>query len=235
MRDSIRAVAFDGYGTLIEFTVPHFLAAMEELIRAHGTDADPQALWDRFVEAAKAVRGENYHEPVYRRYEEAWALQFERAARDLGFQGDGRLAAAHLKRELSEADAFAEVPAVLAALRGRYRLAVLSNADNDFLLACLARNGLEFEAVVTSEMAGAIKPDPAIFHRLSEVLGLPGEQILYVGDWPMPDIVGARRAGVPVAWLNRHGDTLPPDMPAPDLEVASLTELLPILVGPRSS
>jgi 2-haloalkanoic acid dehalogenase type II len=231
MRDSIRAVAFDGYGTLIEFTVPHFLAAMEELVHAHGADADPQALWERFVEAAKAVRGESYHEPVYRRYEEAWALQFERAARDLGFQGDGRLAAARLKHKLSEADAFAEVPAVLAALRDRYRLAVLSNADDDFLLACLARNGLEFEAVVTSEMAGAIKPDPRIFHHLAEVLGLPPEQILYVGDWPMPDIVGARRAGVPVAWLNRHGHTLPPDMPAPDLEVASLTELLPILVG----
>jgi 2-haloacid dehalogenase len=231
MRDSIHAVAFDGYGTLIEFTVPHFLAVMEELVRAHGVDTDPQALWDRFVEAAKAVRGENYHEPVYRRYKDAWALQFERAARDLGFQGDGRLAAARLKRRLSEADVFAEVPSVLAALRDRYRLAVLSNADNDFLFSCLARNGLEFETVVTSEMAGAIKPDPAIFDYLAEKLSLPREQILYVGDWPMPDIVGARRAGVPVAWLNRHGHTLPPDMPAPDLEVASLTELLPILVG----
>lgn len=231
MRDSIRAIAFDGYGTLIDFTVPHFLTTMEELVRAHGADAEPQALWERFVEAAKAVRGENYHEPVYRRYEEAWALQFERAARELGFQGDGRLAAAHLKRKLSEAEAFAEVPAVLEALRGRYRLAVLSNADNDFLLGCLARNGLEFEAVVTSEMAGAIKPDPRIFHYLAELLGLPREQILYVGDWPMPDIVGARRAGVPVAWLNRQGHALPPDMPTPDLEVASLTDLAAILVG----
>jgi 2-haloacid dehalogenase len=231
MRDSIRAVAFDGYGTLIEFTVPHFLTVMEELVQAHGVDADPQALWERFVEAAKAVRGENYHDPVYRRYAEAWALQFERAASDLGFRGDGRLAAAHLKRELSEADIFAEVPAVLAALRDRYRLAVLSNADDDFLFACLARNGLEFETVVTSEMAGAIKPDPAIFHYLAGLLDLPPEQILYVGDWPMPDILGARRAGVPVAWVNRQGHALPPDMPAPDLEVASLTDLLPILVG----
>jgi 2-haloalkanoic acid dehalogenase type II len=231
MHDSIRAVAFDGYGTLLNFTVPHFIATMEELVRAHEADADPKALWERFVEAAKAVRGENYTEPLYRRYEEAWGLQFQRAARDLGFQGDGRLAANHLKRKLSEAEAFAEVPAVLEALRGRYRLAVLSNADNDFLYACLARNGLEFEAVVTSEMAGAIKPDPRIFYYLAEVLGLAPEQILYVGDWPMPDIVGARRAGVPVAWLNRDGHALPPDMPAPDLEIASLTELLPILMG----
>jgi len=231
MHDSIRAVAFDGYGTLLNFTVPHFIATMEELVRAHEADADPKALWERFVEAAKAVRGENYTEPLYRRYEEAWGLQFQRAARELGFQGDGRLAANHLKRKLSEAEAFAEVPAVLEALRGRYRLAVLSNADNDFLYACLARNGLEFEAVVTSEMAGAIKPDPRIFYYLAEVLGLAPEQILYVGDWPMPDIVGARRAGVPVAWLNRDGHALPPDMPAPDLEIASLTELLPILMG----
>jgi 2-haloacid dehalogenase len=227
--DDIRAVAFDCYGTLIEFTAPDFIHTMAEIARAQGVEADAEALWDRFVEAARVVRGENTHRPAYRRYDEAWALQFERAARELGFQGDGQLAAAHLKERLSSAEAYREVPAVLDTLRPRYRLVVLSNADDDFLHACLSHNGLEFEMVVSSEEAQALKPDPAIFQHLAEVLSLERGQILYVGDNPMPDVVGARRAGVPVAWLNREGHPLPEDSPKPDVEITSLTELPAIL------
>jgi len=229
--DSIRAVAFDCYGTIVRFTTADFIRTMAEIARAQGLEVDPQVLWDRFVKAAFVFRGENVARPAYRRYEEAWAFQFERAAHDLGFEGDGGLAAARLKEKLSQAEAYAEAAEVLEVLRGRYRLAVLSNADDDFLHACLARNGLEFDIVVSSEVAQALKPDPAIFAYLAGVLGLECHQILYVGDNPMPDIGGARRAGVPVAWLNRSGHRLPGDVPAPDVEVASLTELLTILVA----
>jgi FMN phosphatase YigB (HAD superfamily) len=43
--------------------------------------------------------------------------------------------------------------------------------------------------------------------------------------------VGARRAGVPVAWLNRSGYPLPEGMPEPDLQVSSLHDLLVALPG----
>jgi len=231
MLDSIRAVAFDCYGTIVRFTTPDFIRTMAEIARAQGLEVDPEVLWDRFVEAAFVFRGENVARPAYRRYDEAWAFQFERATRDLGFEGDGLLAALRLKEKLSQAEAYADAAEVLEALRARYRLAILSNADADFLHACLARNGLEFEVVVSSEVAQALKPDPAIFGYLAGVLGLEHHQILYVGDSPMPDIVGARRAGVPVAWLNRPGHPLPAGMPEPDVEVASLRDLLAVLSG----
>lgn len=231
MLDSIRAVAFDCYGTVVRFTTPDFVRTTAEIARAQGLEAEPEVLWDRFVEAALVFRGENVARPAYRRYEEAWAFQFERAARELGFEGDGALAALHLKEKLSQAEAYGEAAEVLEALRPRYRLAILSNADSDFLLACLARNGLEFDVVVSSEVAQALKPDPAIFAYLAGVLDLERSQILYVGDSPMPDIVGARQAGVPVAWLNRSGYPLPEDMPEPDLQVGSLRDLLAALPG----
>jgi 2-haloacid dehalogenase len=231
MLDSIRAVAFDCYGTVVRFTTPDFVRTMAEIARAQGLGADPEVLWDRFVEAAFVFRGENVARPAYRRYEEAWAFQFERAARELGFEGDGALAALRLKEDLSRAEAYREAAEVLEALRPRYRLAILSNADSDFLHACLARNGLEFDVVVSSEVAQALKPDPAIFAYLAEVLDLERYQILYVGDSPMPDIVGARQAGVPVAWLNRSGHPLPEDLPEPDLQLGSLRDLLAALPG----
>jgi 2-haloalkanoic acid dehalogenase type II len=231
MIDSIRAVAFDCYGTIVRFTTPDFIRTMTEIARAQGLEVDPEVLWDRFVEAAFVFRGENVAKPTYRRYDEAWAFQFERATQDLGFRSDGALAALHLKEKLSQAEAYAEVPEVLEALGARYRLAVLSNADDGFLHACLARNDLQFDIVVSSEVAQALKPDPAIFAHLAGVLRLERHQILYVGDNPMPDIVGARRAGVPVAWLNRSGHPLPEGTPEPDLQIGSLRDLLAVLLS----
>lgn len=233
MLDSIRAVAFDCYGTIIRFTTPDFIRAMAEVARAQGLEVNPEVLWDRFVKAAFVFRGENVPKPIYRRYDEAWAFQFERAMQDLGLEGNGALATLSLKEKLSQAEAYGEVPEVLEALRNRYRLAVLSNADDDFLHACLARNGLEFDVVVSSEVAQALKPDPAIFAYLAGLLSLERRQILYVGDNPMPDIVGARRAGVPVAWLNRSGHPLPEGIPEPDLRVSSLRDLLAALRDPQ--
>jgi FMN phosphatase YigB (HAD superfamily) len=119
---------------------------------------------------------------------------------------------------------------VLEALGNRYRLAVLSNSDDDFLTATLDRNGLRFDTVVTSEQAGAIKPDPAIFHHLVRRLELEPAQILYAGDNPIPDLLGPRQVGLKVAWVNRAGARRPRKVPPPDIRVRNLTQLLPVLV-----
>jgi len=226
----VKAIAFDGYGTLFDFTEPDFIAAFAEICALQRLDADAADLWCRFLRAALHFRSENHHAPVYRRYDEAWAVQFERVFRQLRLSGDARAAAEFLREKLAAADAFPEVYAVLAALRTRYRLAVLSNADDDFLTAALARNNLRFDTVVTSEQAGAIKPDPAIFHYLTARLGLQPEQVLYVGDNPIPDVLGPRQAGLRVAWVNRAGVRRPRRVPPPDFRVRSLSELLPSLV-----
>ncbi len=226
----IKAIAFDGYGTLFDFTEPDFIVTFAEICARQGLDADAADLWRRFLCAALHFRSENHHEPLYRRYDEAWAVQFERVFRQLRLNGDARAAAEFLREKLASAAAFPEVYPVLEALRPRYRLAVLSNADDDFLTAALARNNLRFDTVVTSEQAGAIKPDPVIFHYLTKRLGLRPEQVLYVGDNPIPDVLGPRQAGLRVAWVNRAGVRRPRRVPPPDIRVRSLSELMPSLV-----
>lgn len=54
-----------------------------------------------------------------------------------------------------------------------------------------------------SETFGLKKPDPTIFHAAAACLGLPPADILFVGDNPVADIVGAHAAGMPAAWLHR--------------------------------
>jgi len=119
---------------------------------------------------------------------------------------------------------------VLEALRSRYEVALLSNADDGFLTACLRRNKLEFDVIVTSESAGAIKPNRQIFDKLAEALQMPAGNVLYVGDNPIPDVLGPLRAGMLAAWVNRGGYRKPRGIPEAHVRVRSLAELLPLLV-----
>jgi 2-haloacid dehalogenase len=177
------------------------------------------------------MRAEHHHDPVYTRYHDAWRLQFEMVFRQMRLSGDPRAAADHMRERLAEAPAFTETRPVIETLRGRYEVALLSNADDDFLTRCLRRNGLDFDVVVTSESALAIKPNREIFNKLAGELQLPPGEILYAGDNPIPDVLGPVRAGMIAAWVNRNGYRKPRNVPQPHLRVRSLSELTAVLLN----
>jgi 2-haloalkanoic acid dehalogenase type II len=206
---------------------------MAEICADQDLEADAAEVWRRFLRAAYLQRAETHDEPVYHTYEEAWANQFERVFKLLRLPGDPEKASLHLKERLTGAPAFDDALAAIQALEEHYPIAVLSNADNDFLHACLERNGLKFDTVISSEDAGAIKPHPDIFHFLARKLNEPVGRILYAGDNPIPDVLGPSRAGMKVAWVNRTGMRKPRKVPYPDIRVESLTDLVRILTPTR--
>jgi len=73
----------------------------------------------------------------------------------------------------------------------------------------LARCGLDphVDALVTSEAAGAQKPDAAIFRAALARAGVSAPEAVMLGDAWHTDIVGARNAGIRPVWLNRFGET----------------------------
>ncbi len=66
--------------------------------------------------------------------------------------------------------------------------------------------GLEdqWDAVVPTEATGALKPNPEPFFSISAALGLPPEEILYVGNSYAYDIVGAAGVGMKTAHISRR-------------------------------
>ncbi|WP_437670550.1 HAD family hydrolase [Sorangium sp. So ce131] len=92
----------------------------------------------------------------------------------------------------------------LAALRGRgQRLGVVTNGRVHVQEAKL--RGLDvlrhLDVVLISEREQLRKPDPAIFRRAVERLGVRAEQACYVGDHPVKDVLGARDAGLHAVWI----------------------------------
>lgn len=128
----------------------------------------------------------------------------------------------------NEVELYAEVPAALDLLARRYRLFTASNGNAD-----LRRIGLAhlFERCVAAREVGALKPDPAVFHKVWEGTDLKPHEILFVGDDPELDVEGARRAGMQPVWVNRTGMEWPADLEPPTVSIASLNELTDLL-GP---
>ncbi len=87
------------------------------------------------------------------------------------------------------------------------RLGVISNADDDALVhRAVARLGFApYVAPVLSSAAEPRwrKPDPRIFHRVSDAWRIAPSGIVMVGDAPAYDVLGAHRAGMRAIWIDR--------------------------------
>lgn len=151
-------------------------------------------------------------------------LTIERALLESG--GDPALAAeAHalFLDERNRVDFHPEVPDALRELAAMRPLAALSNGNAD-----LERIGIGhlFRFRLGAREFGRAKPDAAIFIAACEGLGVEPPHVLHVGDHPEQDALGAQRAGLRCAWINRGGEAWPFADARPDLEFPDLAALV---------
>lgn len=242
------AVLFDLFGTVALFDFSLLPAFEWDGKRSHSTmgrirdtleDAIPELPFERFHEALGRVSRETTEGRARDLREVASAHRFASALARAGMPESNELHVladrlSHVHMELLAGAARIPIPHVefLNRVRKRYRTAVVSNFDH----APTARRVLDrdhvtehFEHIVISEEHGWRKPHPKIFSDALELLGVEPQAALFVGDTPLDDIVGARAAGMDVAWVNARGEALPSDIAPADYEVRAIPALVPIL------
>ena len=238
----IALVAFDMFGTLVRNSASEWQATLRAIVREQGLPVDGGALWAEWSNREVSFRrtrtnmAEPEASPPFRPYWEAWRDTFVETFDALGIAGDAAGASSRCVDALASHEGFPDADDALAALDGRYPLAVLSNADDRYLAGTIRQNGWRFSVVISSESARAYKPDPRAFAVLCERVGVPPEQVLYVGDSPYDDVHGAKLAGMQAVLVRRDqhtpGRTPPPDameLLTADYEIRSLAELVPLL------
>ena len=211
--DSIEAVAFDLYGTLLE-------VASVGRAAAEVTD-EPAALVDLWRQKQLEY---TWLRSLMGRYQDFWATTgdaLDYSLDRLGIRVDAATRAGLLDAWLS-VRVYPEVPDALEALASR-RLAVLSNGNPEMLESGLASAGIRprFEFVLSVDEVGVYKPHPSVYEMALKAFGLPAEQILFVSSNPW-DAAGARTFGFHVAWVNRMGLPFERLGVTPDLIVADL-------------
>ena len=126
-----------------------------------------------------------------------------------------------------------EVPStthqVMASLAKKVPLIGITNGNVD-----AKRIGLSpyFQQVFRAGPDGRAKPYFDLFHQAQQVLNLPPQNILHVGDHLRTDVSGARNNGFMACWFNDQGRTLRHATKArvlPDVEIVELSELLELV------
>lgn len=218
---TLRALLLDFGGTLAREREPR-AALYAAAGRAHGVVVDEA----RMAALMRAVHGAlpreldgafRYSDPWFRAY---IAQVFQEG---LSFEGKLDELANELFATFSDARTFAsfpDVPGLLARAAG-LRTAVVSNWGPR-LAPVLAGLGVEVDVVLASALERLEKPDPALFERALDRLGVPADEALHVGDRLDTDVAGARAAGIRAVLLDRSGRmSAPPDVRV----VRSLAEL----------
>lgn len=185
--NSIQAVVFDLYGTLIH--LHHDSKPYLKLARI-AAPRHPQSVVDQALRTHTAGIVD-FAERLKLPASSAWSQLDEK-----------------LQEDLQSAHLFDDVIATLVELRScGIKLGLISNLASPYKQPCdtLGLIG-HFDAVLFSCDVGLRKPDRALFLRMNTQLGVQPEACLMVGDSLRSDYDGAKSAGWNAILLRRNGD-----------------------------
>ncbi len=117
---------------------------------------------------------------------------------------------------------------ILEYLFPKYLIHIITNGFEEVQYSKLRNSGMDryFSSVITSEAAGARKPDPEIFQYAMRKTGAMCDESIMIGDDLEVDIAGARLMGMDQMYVNhdqkQHSEPV-------TMEVFSLFEIMGLL------
>jgi putative hydrolase of the HAD superfamily len=199
------AILFDFFGTLVSYSpsrttqgfprshalapersYAEFLTALDDCFARFDTAADADDREFSMTQVAAAFLGRPESDPVVEEFERTYVAEWSAGVAYL----DG-------------------LPALLADLRTRHRLAVVSNTHSPSMVpGFLADLGVAamFDAVVLSVQVGWRKPHPAMYAAALHALAVPSAEAVFVGDSHVADYVGPTTAGIRSFLIGPAGD-----------------------------
>ncbi|MBA3716948.1 MAG: HAD-IIIA family hydrolase [Actinobacteria bacterium] len=200
----LKAVLFDVDFTLVRPGPELGPEGYLRVARRYGSEVDVS----RYDEARAAALETLEKHPDFRHDEEIWVQFTERIV--LGMGGDpanARAIAVEVEQawERSENfDIYEDVEPALDELRG-YGLLIglVSNGARD-LREFVRHHGLDADVTVASRYHGTVKPDPSIFRKALDRLGVEPAEAAMVGDHLEDDFEGARALGMRAVLIDRE-------------------------------
>lgn len=219
--DNYSVVSFDCYGTLIDWETG-LLKALLPILKSHRIELDREVLLEHYgrLETIEESGGYIIYRDVLKRVLSGLGRQF-------GFtptQSELEKFPASVQDWLP----FPDTVAALRRLKRRYKLAIISNIDDDLFAASAKRLQVEFDWIITAQQVKSYKPSLANFHSAIARIGLPQDQILHAAQSLYHDIAPVKSLGLTAVWIDRRFDrqgfgatpqsAATPDGRFPDLE-----------------
>jgi 2-haloacid dehalogenase len=215
-------LTFDCYGTLIDWETG-ILAALRPLAAGHGaklSDAELLALYGELEARIEAG--------PYQRYREVLRGVVRGMGERLGFAASEKEMDS-LPDSLGAWPPFPDTVAALRRLKTRYKLAIISNTDDDLFEQTAKLLQVPFDDVITAQQAGSYKPSHNNFHLALKRLGVAKEKVLHVAQSRHHDIAPSHELGIKNVLVTRRGrgavleNAAQPDLEVPDLKTLADT------------
>jgi 2-haloacid dehalogenase len=216
-------LTFDCYGTLINWEAG-ILGCLRPILAAHGKtigDAKLLQLYGDFEQRSE--------QPPFRNYREVLKSVVREVGDELGFVPSATEVES-LPDSLKNWRPWPDTVEALRQLKTRFRVAILSNVDDDLFAATRPQLEVAFDEVITAQQAQAYKPSLKLFELALSRIRTPAHRVLHVGQSVYHDVIPAQALGLATVWVNRPSAR--PGVGAvkaadakPDLIVESLKEL----------
>jgi 2-haloalkanoic acid dehalogenase type II len=195
-----KALSFGCYGTLVD-RASGLYAALQPLLSAGHISLPRDQVLGAFVRHEVAQQAET---PAMI-YSRVLVEAHRRLAREWGvlLSDESHALFGH---SVAHWPIFADAPPALQYLKRFFKLAVLSNVDQESFAGTARRLEVRFDAVFTAEEIGSYKPDPRNFEYLIDRLakaGVARGEILHVASSLPRDQEPAASCGIAFAWIDR--------------------------------
>lgn len=223
LRTAIKVCMFDQYGTVVDMQ-----SGLTEIagpfLKSKGWTGNPSAFvtwWRRthFENSMIDALLHKEHTPYREVGHRSVAYVMDRAG--IPYTMDE---VRYLVAQIEKLRPFPEVPAALARLQTKYKLAVLSNGDPDMLETAKRHHNIPFDAVISVAVANAFKPHVATYTKAAELLGVRMDEVLFVANHAF-DCIGAKSAGMRTAFIDRRQRPFGMTPHQPDILVPTMTDL----------
>lgn len=225
--NNYKVLTFDCYGTLINWE-KGILEALKPLLLSHNIRLDDNRILQLYAEFESAIEKDKFIE-----YKKVLGKVVEKFSDKFGFPLSA-LESDCLVDSLKDWKPFPETVNALERLKKKYKLAIISNVDDDLFAFSEHQLKVKFDYIITAEQAKSYKPSLNNFKFAIAKIGVAKEKILHVAQSIYHDIIPAKTLGLSTVWVNRRkgksgtGATLPasgkPDLEVPDLK--TLVEMM---------
>ncbi|MCD6473183.1 haloacid dehalogenase type II [Candidatus Aerophobetes bacterium] len=220
-------LSFDCYGTLIDWE-NGILTALRPALAAHNINLSDEQILNLYAEIESRVE-----KGKFIKYREVLRKVMEELGSKLGFMPSSS-EQDYLVNSLNNWMPFPDSVEALQTLKKTFKLAIISNIDDDLFALSAKQLKVEFDYIITAEQAKSYKPSLHNFKFAIERIGVSPERILHIAQSIYHDIVPAKTLGLSTVWINRRkgrkgfGAT-PPARGHPDLELPDLKTLISII------
>jgi len=220
----VKALVFDVFGTVVDWRTCVVREA-ERLAGGAGADVD----WGSFADdwrregylapIMEIVRGSRPYSDVEVLLGDVLGELLSRVSVDL----DDR-AAQELLSVWRRLEPWADAREGLERLRRDHVIAPLSNGSFALLTEMAKRAGLPWDCILSTELFGSYKPDPATYRGAARLLGVEPAEVMMVAAHGS-DLRAAAAVGLRTAYVPRPAewgpDAAPPAPPDPDFDVVA--------------